>query len=69
MHRVISPLSEKDRYSSAFFNDGPLDLIVECIPTCLEPGAKPMYPPLRVEDHQVKRYQDSYGAGGTVITV
>ncbi|RDW72224.1 putative gibberellin 20 oxidase [Coleophoma crateriformis] len=69
MHRVISPLSDKDRYSSAFFNDGALDLIVECIPTCLKSGEKPMYSPVRVEDHCIKRYLQSYGAGGTKITV
>ncbi|KUJ07077.1 putative gibberellin 20 oxidase [Mollisia scopiformis] len=69
MHRVISPLSEHDRYSSAFFNDGALDTIVECISTCLGPGEKPMYAPIRVEDHCIKRYQQSYGAGGTKITV
>ena len=35
MHRVISPLSGKDRYSCDFFNEGPLDRMIECIPTCL----------------------------------
>ena len=69
MHRVISPLSSKDRYSSAFFNDGALDIVVECIPTCLKPGEKPAYKPLLVQDHVVRRYQQSYSAGGTEITV
>jgi len=69
MHRVISPLSEKDRYSCAFFNDGALDTMIECIPSCLQAGEKPAYGPLKVEDWIVKRYQQSYGAGGTEITV
>jgi len=69
MHRVISPLSGKDRYSCAFFNDGALDVVVECIPTCLKSGEKPKYGPLSVEEHAIKRYTQSYGAGGTVITV
>jgi isopenicillin N synthase-like dioxygenase len=69
MHRVISPASETDRYSCAFFNDGALDVVVECIPTCLRAGEKPLYPPLKVEDHCIKRYTQSYAAGGTYITV
>ncbi|KAL6241190.1 hypothetical protein RBB50_011869 [Rhinocladiella similis] len=67
MHRVISPLSGKDRYSCAFFNDGALDTIIECLPTCLKPGEKPAYEPLKVEKHIVERYVQSYGAGGTVL--
>lgn len=67
MHRVISPLSGKDRYSCAFFNDGALDTIVECLPTCIKPGEKPFYGPLKVEKHIVERYVQSYGAGGTVL--
>jgi isopenicillin N synthase-like dioxygenase len=67
MHRVISPYSEKDRYSCAFFNDGALDAVVECIPTCLKPGEQPLYAPLKVEDHCIKRYKQSYGAAGTQL--
>ncbi len=67
MHRVISPLSGKDRYSCAFFNDGKLDQIVECIPSCLKPGEQPSYGPLKVEDHIIKRYLQSYSAGGTEL--
>lgn len=67
MHRVISPLSDTDRYSCAFFNDGMLDKVVEVLPSCVPPGEKPKYGPLKVEDHAIRRYQQSYGAGGTVI--
>jgi isopenicillin N synthase-like dioxygenase len=68
MHRVISPLSNKDRYSCAFFNEGMLDKIVEALPGCVPVGEKPKYQPLRVEDHCIKRYAQSYtyGAGGSV---
>lgn len=67
MHRVISPLSGRDRYSCAFFNEGPLDRMIECIPTCVKPGEDPLYEPLRVEDHLIKRYRQSYGAAGTEL--
>lgn len=67
MHKVISPLTQTDRYSCAFFNDGALDMMVEPLPGCVAEGEKPKYEPLRVEEHIVKRYQQSYGAGGTYI--
>jgi isopenicillin N synthase-like dioxygenase len=67
MHRVISPLSQKDRYSCAFFNDGALDMIIEALPGCVPEGQKPAYEPLKVEEHIVQRYKQSYGAGGTYI--
>ena len=60
MHRVISPLYDRDRYSSAFFNEGPLDRIIECIPTCLKPGEEPLYRPIKIEDHLMERYRQSY---------
>ncbi|SPO05384.1 related to isopenicillin N synthase and related dioxygenases [Cephalotrichum gorgonifer] len=63
MHRVMSPTSSKPRYSVAFFNDGALDVTVEAIPTCVPAGEKPKYPPLKVEDHLLKRYRQSYSLG------
>jgi isopenicillin N synthase-like dioxygenase len=67
MHRVKSPISEKPRYSVAFFNDGALDTVVEALPTCVSPGEAPKYPPLKVEDHLVGRYKQSYSIGGGKI--
>ncbi|KUI67642.1 hypothetical protein VM1G_02993 [Cytospora mali] len=60
LHRVISPVSDHNRYSVAFFNEGRLDQIIECIPTCLKPGEKPKYEPVQVESHLRKRYGSSY---------
>ncbi|KAI0114183.1 putative gibberellin 20 oxidase [Hypoxylon sp. NC0597] len=62
LHRVISPVSSKDRYSVAFFNEGLLDQVIECIPTCIEPGETPLHQPVTVEAHLRKRYADSYEA-------
>ncbi|KAK7746728.1 hypothetical protein SLS53_001915 [Cytospora paraplurivora] len=53
-------VSDKDRYSVAFFNEGRLDQIIECIPTCLKPGEQPRYEPVRVEAHLKERYSSSY---------
>ncbi|KAK3381132.1 putative gibberellin 20 oxidase [Podospora didyma] len=60
LHRALSPVSKQDRYSVAFFNEGLLDQVVECISTCLEPGEKPKYEPVTVEDHLRMRYGSSY---------
>lgn len=60
LHRVISPVSDRYRYSVAFFNEGRLDQIVACIPTCLAAGEKPKYEPVQVEAHLKKRYGGSY---------
>jgi isopenicillin N synthase-like dioxygenase len=67
MHRVISPLSQTDRYSCAFFNDGALDVMIEALPGCVAEGEEPAYGTLKVETHIVQRYVQSYGAGGTYI--
>ncbi|KAI1385682.1 putative gibberellin 20 oxidase [Hypoxylon trugodes] len=61
LHRVISPVSDKDRYSVVFFNEGLLDQVIECIPTCLKPGEAPLHEPVTVEAHLRKRYGESYG--------
>ncbi|KIW99778.1 uncharacterized protein Z518_10706 [Rhinocladiella mackenziei CBS 650.93] len=60
LHRVISPVCNRDRYSVAFFNEGLLDQVIECIPTCLKPSDKPLYEPIRAEDHLRTRYGKSY---------
>lgn len=60
LHHVISPVSVRQRYSVAFFNEGQLDEVVECIPTCLEPGEKPKFEAVSVEEHLSERYGSSY---------
>lgn len=60
MHRVISPVSQKDRYSVAFFNEGLASQVIECIPTCLKDGEKPLFPPTTAEEHLRSRYGSSY---------
>ena len=60
LHRVISPISEKYRYSVAFFNEGLLDQVIQCIPTCLKAGEKAKYIPITAEDHLRARYGNSY---------
>ena len=44
----------------AFFNEGLLDQVVECIPTCLEGNEEPSFEPITVEQHLRARYGGSY---------
>lgn len=60
LHRVMSPVSDKHRYSVAFFNEGRLDQIIKCIPTCLKEGEEPKHEPVQVEAHLRRRYGSSY---------
>ncbi|KAL2844134.1 hypothetical protein BJY01DRAFT_264041 [Aspergillus pseudoustus] len=59
-HRVISPVSDKDRYSIAFFNEGLLDQVITCIPTCVEEGEEPLHEPITAEQHLRNRYGGTY---------
>jgi isopenicillin N synthase-like dioxygenase len=59
LHRVVNT-SGKERYSVPFFYTGNYAHKVECIPTCLEPGAQPKYPPTTVEEHMRAMYKRTY---------
>lgn len=53
VHRVVPPSGSGParRRSAAFFHDGNYDALVECLPTCLEPGESPRYPPVVAGEH------------------
>ncbi|KAI1469127.1 putative gibberellin 20 oxidase [Daldinia caldariorum] len=61
LHRVITPISSKDRYSVVLFNEGLLDQVIECIPTCIEAGEIPIHEPITAEAHLRRRYETMYG--------
>lgn len=60
LHRVISPVTARDRFSVAFFNEGLGSQTIECIPTCLSAGGEPLHAPIKAEDHLRQRYGQSY---------
>ena len=60
VHRVINK-SGRDRYSIPFFFEGGLDCLVECLPTCLDEGETPKYPPITVEDNLRNCFNRTYG--------
>eukprot|EP01090_Pellita_catalonica_P004718 TRINITY_DN14509_c0_g1_i1.p1 TRINITY_DN14509_c0_g1~~TRINITY_DN14509_c0_g1_i1.p1 ORF type:complete len:357 (-),score=55.92 TRINITY_DN14509_c0_g1_i1:98-1168(-) len=61
LHRVKSYGNPNRRHSIAFFFEPDYDTNVECIPTCLKPGEKPKYPPVKFGEHLDKMYAATYG--------
>jgi isopenicillin N synthase-like dioxygenase len=59
LHRVINR-SGRERYSVPFFFTGRADHDVVCLPTCLEPGELPKYPPTTTLEHLTKMFALSY---------
>lgn len=59
-HRVINR-SGRERYSIPFFYTGNPDHEVRCIPTCLDEGEAPLYPPITVSEHLQAMYKKTYG--------
>ncbi len=58
MHRVLPPTSEdtnKRRMSIAHFLMGNYDALIETLPTCLEEGQSPHYPPISAGDHMFEK--------------
>jgi len=60
LHRVIN-VSGRERHSIPFFFTGNPAHRVECLPTCLAPGATPSFPPVTVEQHLRDCYRRTYG--------
>jgi isopenicillin N synthase-like dioxygenase len=59
LHRVINR-SGRERYSIPYFYSGNPNHEVTCIPSCLEPGERPKYPSVRVQDHLRAMYAKTY---------
>jgi isopenicillin N synthase-like dioxygenase len=59
LHRVINQ-SARERYSVTFFMNGKPDHVIACLPTCLNPGETPHYPPTTVERHIRERIRQTY---------
>lgn len=68
VHRVANPpphLAARSRQSIAFFAGPNYDAVIECIPTCLAPGERPQYPPIRAGQHLAEKWSKSYGTAAT----
>jgi isopenicillin N synthase-like dioxygenase len=54
LHRVKPPIVDgtiNRRRSAAYFHDGNADATISAIPSTVEPGSEPLYPPITVSEH------------------
>jgi isopenicillin N synthase-like dioxygenase len=65
MHRVVAPRingAPVPRRSAAFFHDGNVDALIECLPGCVSPGNPARYAPVTVGEHLAAKLAGSRGA-------
>lgn len=63
LHRVVNPPADQTgstrRQSIAFFHQPNWEAEISCIPTCLAPGEKAKYAPVRSGEHLMEKFQRS----------
>ena len=58
-HRARPPV-EGHRYAIPFFLGPHVDTLIECLPTCREPGSEPRFPPIGYGDYLEWWYAENY---------
>lgn len=60
LHRVVNPprdlAHDADRVSVVFFHQPNYDAVISCLPTVLEPGESPKYPPVTSGQHLYDKF-------------
>ena len=63
LHRVVTPpddvASTARRQSIAFFHNANWDAVIDCLPTCLDPGESPRYAPVTAGDHLMSKFRST----------
>ncbi len=59
LHRVMNNHSGENRHSIVLFFNHAHDTPVECLPTCLDEGETPKFPPCTAGEHSAQRYNES----------
>lgn len=67
LHRVVNPPPDQHgstrRQSIAFFHQPNWDAEISCIPTCLAPGERPQYAPVRSGVHLMEKFHRTVKTG------
>jgi isopenicillin N synthase-like dioxygenase len=58
-HRVINP-PDTDRYSMPLFVTPPFHAMISCLPSCLDQGASPRYPPQQAGPYLLSRFDATH---------
>jgi len=61
-HRALPPVG-RDRYAIPFFLGPHVETVIECLPTCQEPGNPPRFPPIEYGEYLTWWYDNNYYAG------
>ncbi len=68
MHRVVTPEKLHDatsrRMSIGYFMHPNFDAEIACIPSCLQAGEKPKYPPITAGEHIREKIEKSHAGSG-----
>lgn len=60
LHRVVVPPADArrdcSRQSLAFFHNANWDAVIECLPTCLDPGGTPRHEPITAGRHLMEKF-------------
>jgi isopenicillin N synthase-like dioxygenase len=60
-HRAVPPVG-RHRYAVPFFLGPHMDTVIECLPTCQDPGDPPRFPPITYEAYLTWWYRANYDA-------
>ena len=64
LHRVAAPRVNGvlvPRRSAAYFHDGNVDAVIECLPSCVSEGSPARYEPVTVGEHLAAKLAGSRG--------
>jgi len=72
LHRVVNPPFDDAkrntrRQSLVFFHQPNYDAMIDCLPSCLTPGNKPLYAPISSGDHLTSKFVKQTTFGGTKV--
>ena len=60
-HRAVPPVG-RHRYAIPYFVGPHIDTVIECLPTCQDPGEPPRFPPITYEAYLQWWYDANYNA-------